>query len=142
MHDHLDALLTYLWQWPSARCYHRLWCNHLTLNIYITVTNTAGSVHTLRLCSQLYVDQRFDEHVCTAPLAPLACGHSFSSSLLTKMPSLSAYTQSPGFTVTPAIVTGTSANPGSLLLDFRGYVPSAFTPNGIFAMSSESLMQP
>lgn len=40
------------------------------------------------------------------------------------------------------MVTGTSESPGSRLLLFRGYVPSALTPSGIFAMSSLSLMQP
>lgn len=49
--------------------------------------------------------------------------HSFSSPrLLTKMPSLSAYTQSPGATTTPAIVTATSLSPTSRLEDLRGYL--------------------
>lgn len=55
---------------------------------------------------------------------------------------LSAYTQSPGWTVTPAIVTGTSDRPGSRLLLLSGYVPRAFTPSGILAMSSLSRIQP
>ena len=67
--------------------------------------------------------------------------HSFPF-LLTSTPSPSAWTQSPGRKVAPANVTGTSRRPTSRLLDFSGYVVIAFTPNGIFAISAESRMQP
>lgn len=44
--------------------------------------------------------------------------------------------------MTPPKLTGTFCSPGSRLELFSGYVASALTPSGIFAMSAESRMQP
>eukprot|EP00878_Enallax_costatus_P044355 GHUV01052893.1.p1 GENE.GHUV01052893.1~~GHUV01052893.1.p1 ORF type:complete len:143 (-),score=1.21 GHUV01052893.1:514-942(-) len=79
--------------------------------------------------------------LCCFPPDNTAQANSF---LDTSMPSQSAYTQSPGTTLTPCISTSTCVCPWSaaFLLLFSGWVARAFTPRDILDMASLSRMGP